>query len=98
MCQREFGAQTFTRLQLVRLDHHPAVAPPSPGKPSQWTFILVDDDSPAARLSGHIALSQSEMLGAKTVNLRLPRLLFDLIFYVHLRPSVVCNQYRIIYL
>ena len=44
MRTREFGAQPFTGLQLVRLDHYPAVSPASPGKPGQWTFIFVDDD------------------------------------------------------
>jgi hypothetical protein len=46
----EFGAQPFTGLQLVRLNHHPAVTPASPGKPGQWTFMVVDDDFRAASL------------------------------------------------
>jgi hypothetical protein len=57
MCARELGAQSFASLQLVRLDHHPAVTPPPPGKPSQWTFILVDDEFLTASLRGNLALT-----------------------------------------
>ena len=53
----EFGAQPFTGLQLVRLDHHPAVTPASPGKPSQCTFIVVDDDFCTASLCCNLPLS-----------------------------------------
>src|SRR5262245_21201044 len=98
MCPREFGAQPLTGLQLVRLDHHPAVTSPSAGKPSQWTFVLVDNDFCTACLRGDVTLSQSEMLCAKAVDLRLLQLLFDLISYVHLCASVSCNHPRIIYL
>ena len=57
MRTREFGAQPFTGLQLVRLDHHPAVSAASPGKPSQWTFIFVDDDFCTASLRRDLPLS-----------------------------------------
>jgi hypothetical protein len=57
MCAREFGAKPFTSLQLVRLDHHPAVSAASPGKPSQWTFIFVDDDFCTAILRCDLSLS-----------------------------------------
>jgi hypothetical protein len=57
MCACELGAQSFTSLQLVRLDHHPAVTPPPPGKPGQWTFIVVDDDFRTASLRGNLALT-----------------------------------------
>jgi hypothetical protein len=53
----EFGAQPFTGLQLVRLNHHPAVTPASPGKPGQWTFIVVDDDFRTASLRCDFPLS-----------------------------------------
>ena len=90
MRTREFGAQPFTGLQLVRLDHHPAVTPASPGKPGQWTFIVVDDDFCTASLRCDLPLSQHEMLCAKAVDLRLLRLwrrLFDLMFHAHMRTS-----------
>jgi hypothetical protein len=57
MSTREFGAQPLTGLQLVRLNHDPAVAPPSPGEPGQRAFILVDDDSRAAGIDGNLTLS-----------------------------------------
>ena len=57
MSTREFGAQPLTGLQLVRLDHDPAVPPASAGKPGQWTFILVDDDFRTASIRGDLTLS-----------------------------------------
>jgi hypothetical protein len=88
MCPCEFGTQPLTSLKLVRFDHHPAVTPSSPGKPSQRTFILVDDDSRTASLCGDLTPSQNEMLCAKAVDLGVLQLLFDLIFDVHLRTSI----------
>lgn len=73
MCAREFGAKPFTSLQLVRLNHHPAVSAASPGKPGQWTFIFVDDDVCTAILRCDLSLSWMEMLCAKAVDLRLLR-------------------------
>ncbi len=56
MSTREFGAQPFTGLQLVRLNHDPAVPPASAGKPGQWTFILVDDDFCTTSIGGDLTL------------------------------------------
>jgi hypothetical protein len=90
MCAREFGAKPFTSLQLVRLDHHPAVPAASPGKPGQRTLIFVDDDFCSAIIRCDLSLSQKEMLCAKAVDLRLLRFrrrLSDLMFHAHMRTS-----------
>ena len=90
MCTREFGAKPFTSLQLVRLDHHPAVSAASPGKPGQWTFIFVDDDFCTACVRRDLALSQNEMLCPKNVDLRLlrsRRRLLNFLFHGHVRTS-----------
>ena len=88
MCTREFGAQPFTGLQLMRLDHRPAVTPAPPGKPHQGAFILVDDNFATAGHSDDLALPKNEMLRAKAVDFGLLRIrsgLFDLVFLAHVR-------------
>src|SRR5690349_13344563 len=101
MSTREVGAQPLTGLQLVRLNHDPAVAPPSPGEPGERTFILVDDDRRAAGIGGNLTLSQNEVLRTKGVDLwllRLRRRLFHLKFPAHSAPQFRRRQTRIIYL
>src|SRR6185437_76763 len=88
MCACEFGAQPFTSLQLMRLDHRPAVTPAPSSKPHQGAFILVDDNFATAGHRGDLALPKNEMLGAKTVDFGLLRIrsrLFDLVFLAHVR-------------
>jgi hypothetical protein len=96
MRAREFGAQPFTSLQLMRLDHRPPVTPTSPGKPGQRTFIFVDDDSCTATVRRDLALSQIEMLCPKAVDLRLLHLRrrrFDVLFHGHIRTSIPTNHW-----
>jgi hypothetical protein len=90
MRARKFDAKSFTGLQLMRLDHRPAVAPASPGKPRQWTFVLVDrdGDSGAVGFSNDFALRESQVLCPKVVELRMLRIrnnLFVLTFCAHAR-------------
>jgi hypothetical protein len=90
MCTRELGPQAFTGLQLMRLDHRPAITPASPGKPDQRTFILGDDDFRTVSLCDDFARSQNEVSRAIVVNFRLLRLwrrLLDLTFHAHRQPS-----------
>ena len=100
MRTRKFGAQPFTGLQLVWLDHHPAVSPASPGKPRQGAFIFIDDDCRTSGLGRDLTLTQNKMLRAKAADLwvlRLRRRLFDLMFYGHQHTSN-SKPTRIIYL
>lgn len=90
MRTREFGAKSFTSLQLVRLDHHPAVSATASGKPGQWTFIVVDEHLYTTSIRGKLALSQNEMLCPKSVDLgglRFRRRLFDIPFHGQMRTS-----------
>jgi hypothetical protein len=63
--------QSFSRLQLIRLDQGAAIASAPVRQPDKRAFRFIDDNAGAAELGDDLALHQSKMLRAKAVNDRL---------------------------
>jgi len=60
--------QSFSRLQLIRLDQGAAIASAPARQPDKRAFRFIDDNAGAAELGDDLALRQSKMLCAKAVN------------------------------
>src|SRR4029077_10018230 len=63
--------QSFSGLQLIRLDQGAAIASAPARQPDKRAFRFIDDNAGAAELGDDLALRQSKMLRAKAVNDRL---------------------------
>src|SRR4029077_10345311 len=63
--------QSFSRLQLIRLDQGAAITSAPARQPDKRAFRFIDDNGCAAELGDDLALRQSKMLRAKAVNDRL---------------------------
>ena len=63
--------QSFSRLQLMRLDQGAAIASAPARQPDKRAFRFIDDNAGAAEVGDDLALRQSKMLRAKAVNDRL---------------------------
>src|SRR5262245_12631671 len=74
MRAREVRPQSFSRLQLMRLDQDTPVASAPPRQPDQRAFRFVDDHAGAAKVGHDLAFHQNKMLGTKAINGRLRRL------------------------
>src|SRR4029077_8190177 len=71
MRTRKTRTQSFSRLQLIRLDQGAAIASAPARQPDKRAFRFIDDNAGAAEFGDDLALHQSKMLRAKAVNDRL---------------------------